>query len=101
MKRQLGGNEQKIAMCLVGAEWFWKSYARTEDTLLNTLLKYKMVGVLEAESCEKLMDDSIYRIGGGAIERLCGRYNIRDVGDIQEMLYVCMNRYGQEWRVFK
>lgn len=101
IKRQLGGNEQKIGMCLVGAEWFWKSYSKTEDTLLNTLLKYKMVNMTGIESCQKLMGDSIFAATNGSVDRICNKYNIREVEDMQQLLYVCMNKYGDEWQLFK
>jgi hypothetical protein len=40
------------------------------------------------------MNDSIASIGSGAIDKLCNSYNIRKPSDMQELIYVCMNKYG-------
>ena len=88
-------------MCLVGADWFWQSYSKAEDTLHFLLLKYKILKAVENQSCQKLISDSIYGSSTKQVDAICANYNIREPDHILQFLYVCTNKFGREWSQFK
>lgn len=86
---------------LVGSDWFYKSYTKAEDQLYTLLLQYKLHNLTSVTNCERLFNDSMPNLSTKSLDALCGEYDIPSTDSVLQLVYVCLNKFGREWQLFR